>query len=190
MRGLWEDRCVQPFSASKSDPGVAAFEQLQHSKENGEVFLSGFHRPTMVYIKDTGSVFDAPLDTVWKYLQSEDDHGNSHKGRRNFERKSENENTVVLSWEQEMDGKWVKTANRLTFHPPVGFFVEPMEGPMAGSKFFNYYIPKGNQTEVNVVGDWNSKTIPAAHLEKAVWANLEKVYSEDSAGLKEFARKR
>jgi hypothetical protein len=57
---------------------------------------------------------------------------------------------------------------------------------MAGSKFLNYYVPKGDKTEVVVVGEWASKTIPAAHLEKAVWANLEKVYSEDVEGLKSF----
>jgi hypothetical protein len=143
----------------------------------------------MVYVRDEGSVFNAPLDVVWKYLQSEEDHGNSHKGRKNFERKPAGENAVMLSWDQDMDGKWVHMANRLTFHPPVGFFVEPLEGPMAGSKFFNFYVPKGNKTEVGVVGDWNSKTIPPAQLEKAVWANLEKVYHEDSDGIEEFTRK-
>ncbi|MCI4348761.1 MAG: hypothetical protein L3J93_00870 [Thermoplasmata archaeon] len=143
----------------------------------------------MVYVRDEGSVFDAPIDTVWKYLQSDDDHGESHKGRRNMDRKSLGENTVMLSWEQDINGKWIRMSNRLTFHPPIGFFVEPLEGPMAGSKFFNYYIPKGKQTEVVVVGDWNSKTIPPAELEKAVWANLEKIYSEDSAGLKTFRAK-
>lgn len=144
----------------------------------------------MVYVRDEGSMFDAPLDTIWKYLQSDIDHGASHKGRRNFERKAINESTMTLSWEQEIEGKWVKTSNRLTFHPPIGFFVEPLEGPMAGSKFFNYYVPKGKQTEVVVVGDWSSKTIPPAQLEKAVWANLEKVYNEDTAGLRAFSGKR
>jgi hypothetical protein len=144
----------------------------------------------MPFIADWGSVFDAPVDVVWKYIQSETDHGNSHKGRRNFERKAINENTVMLSWEQDMDGKWIRLSNRLTFHPPVGFFVEPLEGPMAGSKFFNYYVPKGNKTEVVVVGEWNSPTIPAPQLEKAVMANLEHVFHEDTVGLMEFSRKK
>ena len=142
----------------------------------------------MVFIADRGSVFDAPVEVVWKFVQSDVDHGESHKGRRNFERKVVNENTVTLSWEQEHEGTWTKVSNRLTLHPPIGFFVEPLEGPMAGSKFFNYYVPKGQQTEAVVVGDWNSKTIPPAELEKAVWANLEKVFHEDSASLKEFAK--
>jgi hypothetical protein len=144
----------------------------------------------MVFIADEGSVFDAPVDVVWKFLQSDTDPGESHKGRRNLERKQINENTLMLSWEQDVGGQWIRLANRLTFHPPVGFFVEPLEGPMAGSKFFNYYVPKGDKTEVVVVGDWNSKMIPPAQLEKAVMENLEKVFHEDSAGLKEFAKKK
>lgn len=144
----------------------------------------------MVFVADWGSRFDAPVDVIWKYLQSDDDHGPSHKGRRNFDRKAVNENTIVLSWEQDMEGSWVRLSNRLTFHPPVGFFVEAMEGPMAGSRFFNYYVPHGDKTEVVVVGDWDSKTIPAAQLEKAVVANLEKIFHEDSVGLTEFTRKK
>ncbi|MCI4365298.1 MAG: hypothetical protein L3K10_04465 [Thermoplasmata archaeon] len=144
----------------------------------------------MVFVADWGSTFDAPVDVIWKYLQSDTDHGDSHKGRRNFDRKVVNENTVMLSWDQEMDGNWIHMANKLTMHPPIGFFVEPTEGPMAGSKFFNYYVPKGSKTEVVVVGEWNSKMIPPAQLEKAVMANLEKVFQEDSAGLKSFSHKK
>jgi hypothetical protein len=153
-------------------------------------FLLGPPHRAMVFIVDAGSEFDSPVDDVWKFLQSDTDHGQSHKGRRNLARKEINENTVMLSWEQEVEGNWVKLSNRLTFHPPVGFFVEPLEGPMAGSRFFNYYIPKGNKTEVVVVGDWNSKMIPAAQLEKAVMANLEKIFHEDSDSIKEFRRKK
>lgn len=144
----------------------------------------------MVYLVDVGSEFDAPMDVVWRYAQAPEDHGASHKGRRNVDRKQVNETTAVMSWEQDIDGHWVKMVNRLTFLPPVGFFIEPLEGPMAGSKFFTYYVPKGNKTQVNVVGEWTSKTIPAAQLEKAVMGNLEKVFSEDVAGIKAFTAKR
>lgn len=144
----------------------------------------------MVHIKDEGSYFEAPLDMVWKYVQSEQEHGESHKGRRNFSRKEIGPNTVELSWEQEIDGKWVRSANRLTMLPPVGFSVEPLEGPLAGSKFYNYYTPRGNRTEVTVVGEYTSKVIPAAQLEQAVMANNEKVYKEDSEGLRAFVSKR
>jgi hypothetical protein len=143
----------------------------------------------MVHIKDEGSVFDAPVEVVWKYLQSEQEHGDSHKGRRNFSRKEISPTTVELAWEQEMDGKWVRSANRLTMLPPVGFSVEPLEGPLAGSKFYNYYTPKGHKTEVTVVGEYTSKVIPAGQLEQAVLANNEKVFKEDTEGLRAFTSK-
>jgi hypothetical protein len=143
----------------------------------------------MVHIKDEGSHFEAPIDVVWKYLQSEQEHGESHKGRRNFSRKELGPNMIELAWEQEIDGKWVKSANRLTMLPPVGFSVEPLEGPLAGSKFYNYYTPKGNRTEVTVVGEYTSKTIPAAQLEQAVMTNNEKVFKEDTEGIRHFAGK-
>jgi hypothetical protein len=144
----------------------------------------------MVHIKDEGSHFDAPLDVVWKYVQSDIEHGSAHKGRRNFQRKPLGESSVELSWEQDVEGNWIKMTNRLTYLPPLGFVVEPLEGPLAGSKFVNYYTPKGSKTEVTVVGEWTSKTIPPAMLEKAVWANLEKVYHEDNDAIKQFASKR
>jgi hypothetical protein len=144
----------------------------------------------MVHIKDEGSVFEAPIETVWQYLQSEQDHGQSHKGRRNFSPKELGPNVVELAWEQEIDGQWVRSANRLTFLAPVGFSVEPLEGPLAGSKFFNYYTPRGNQTEVTVVGEYTSKVIPATHLHQAVITNNEKVFKEDMEGLKQFIAKR
>lgn len=144
----------------------------------------------MVHVKDEGSVFDAPIEVVWRYLQSQQEHGDSHKGRRNVARKELGPNTIELSWEQEVNGNWVKSANRLTFLPPVGFSVEPLEGPLAGSKFYNYYTPRGNKTEVTVVGEYASKVIPAADLEKMVLANNEKVFKEDTEGLRAFAQKR
>jgi hypothetical protein len=144
----------------------------------------------MVFVSDWGSEFDAPLDVVWAYLRAETDHGPSHKGRRNFERKEINAQTAMLAWEQDIDGHWVRIASNITFHPPIGFFIESLEGPMAGSKFFNYNVPKGDKTSVVVVGDWTSQMIPPANLEAAVMANLEKLYQEDSAGLQAFRHKK
>lgn len=144
----------------------------------------------MVYLTDSGSEFDAPMDVVWKYVMAPEDHGSSHKGRRNIDRKQLSENSALMSWEQNVNGQWVKMVNKMTFHPPLGFMIEPQEGPLAGSKFFTYYSPKGNKTQVTVVGDWTSKFIPAAQLESAVRGNLENVYNEDVVGLKTFTSKK
>jgi len=53
--------------------------------------------------------------------------------------------------------------------------------------FLNYYTARGNQTEVTVVGDFESATIPAADLEAAVRRFLETWFEEDAEGLKQFA---
>ncbi|HEV2317810.1 MAG TPA: hypothetical protein VGV89_09610 [Thermoplasmata archaeon] len=86
-----------------------------------------------------------------------------------------------------MNGNWVATKTRLTALSPVGIAMEMLEGPMAGSKWFNVYTPKGNKTEITVVGDFTSNSIPAAQLEHAVHGFLERVYNEDAAAIKALA---
>ena len=147
-------------------------------------------RLLMVHVKDEGSHFDAPIETVWEYLNSEEDHSNSHSGTRNRHRKELSENSMLVSWEQDVGGKWVKMENRITILPPVGLAIEVMEGPMAGSKFMNFYTPKGDMTEVTVVGEFTSKQIPEAQLEPTVDALLDEMYKEDVAGLRAFSEKK
>ncbi len=143
----------------------------------------------MVHLIDEGSHFDAPIDQVWKYLQSDEDHRPAHKGRRNFQRTALNESSFINSWEQDNRGTWVKIVNKVTPLPPVGIAVEFLEGPMAGSKFFNYYTPRGNRTGVTVVGEFTSAQIPASQLEPAVRGVLQEVFEEDTVALKAFTAK-
>jgi hypothetical protein len=44
---------------------------------------------------------------------------------------------------------------------------------MAGSETSTYYVPKGDETEVNVVGEWKSMFIPDDQLRKAVLSFLQ-----------------
>lgn len=143
----------------------------------------------MVHVKDEGSHFDAPIETVWEYLRSDEAHTESHKGTRNRHMKELSENSMLVTWEQDLGGKWVKMENRITVLPPVGMAIEVTEGPMSGSKFMNFYTPKGDRTEVTVVGEFTSKQIPEAQLEPAVDAFLEEMYEEDVAGLRAFSKK-
>jgi len=144
----------------------------------------------MVHIKDEGSHFDAPIETVWAFLQSPPDHGPSHKSIRNAQRKVLSENSFVITQEQNMNGQWVNVANRITVHPPLAVVVEVLEGPMAGTKMVNVYTPKGGKTGIDVFGEFVSPHIPAAQLEPAARANLETVFNEDTAAIKEFAAKK
>ena len=144
----------------------------------------------MVHIEDMGSQFDAPLETLWKFIQSPDDHGRSHTDRRNVRGAPDGENALRTSWEQNVGGQWVKVSNRVTMFPPVAMLVHSLEGPLAGSRFVFYYAPNGNQTGVNVVGDFQSPTIPAAQLQAVVLKSLEDAFNDDAAALRAFAAKK
>lgn len=137
---------------------------------------------------EEGSQFDAPLDVVWKYLQHPEAHGNAHKNARNRAMKPLTETSFIVSWEQNMNGNWVKVANRITIFPPLGMVAEALEGPLAGSKMFTVYTPRGTRTEVSVHGEMTSSMLPAAQLEPTVRAAWEAAFNEDSAGLREFAK--
>jgi hypothetical protein len=143
----------------------------------------------MVHVKDEGSHFDAPLEQVWKYVQDPETHNATHQSR-NFSMKPLTESAMELSWEMQMDGNWEKIKTRTTVLPPTGLAIEMLEGPMAGSKFFNIYTANGPKTEITVIGDFTSKTIPATHLEPAVRGFLEQVFNEDSAAIKAMATKK
>jgi ABC-type phosphate transport system auxiliary subunit len=77
----------------------------------------------------------------------------------------------------------VKHKTRTTAYPPVGIAFETIEGPMTGSKSFQFYTPKGNETAVTVVGEWVSKSVPDGDLKNAVLAFLETVFDEDQKNL-------
>ena len=53
----------------------------------------------------------------------------------------------------------MKNMIKVTSFYPLGVAIEILEGPMTGSKFFNYYIPNKNKTGVTVVGDFQSPMI-------------------------------
>lgn len=135
----------------------------------------------MVFIFDEGSTFKAPLEKVWRLNQSEGEH--SHPSLRNQKGEPQGEH-FILSYETKMpDGSWAKGKVKTTAFPPVGIVFETLEGPMAGSKSFQFYTPKGNETGVTVVGEYVSKGVPDAALKGAVLAFLGTVFDEDSKNL-------
>ena len=72
-----------------------------------------------------------------------------------------------------------------SLYPPLGLAIEALEGPIAGSKFFNYYTPKGSKTGVTVIGDFKSPMMSDDdQLRQAVLAFLEQAFNEDTAYLK------
>jgi hypothetical protein len=144
----------------------------------------------MVHIEDLGSHFDAPLDTVWKFIDSPQDHGTSHTTRRNVQGVPDGEGGMRVSWEQNVQGNWVKVVNKVRTFPPVAMLVHSVEGPLAGSKFIFYYTPHGSKTGVSVIGDFQSAMIPAGQLEAMVMASLEEAFHEDNSSLQRLAAKK
>jgi hypothetical protein len=138
----------------------------------------------MVFVLDEGSAFNAPLETIWKYNQSEREH--NHPSMKNLKVGQEGGSFIFDFDSAEPDAKSVKTKIKVTFYPPSGFAVEELEGRFAGSKYFNYYTPKGKRTGITVVGHWSSATIPEAKLKKAALDHLAVVFKEDSGNLKNF----
>ena len=134
----------------------------------------------MVYLFDEGSIFDAPIDKIWKYLPS-DQH--QHSSAKTLSRELTG-NAVVITAERNIMGKRVKTKIRNTLYPPFGFVQEHLEGPTAGSKAFVYYVPKGNKTAITVVGDFHLEGSDEQRTKDAVLAQLQVSFDEDNANLK------
>ena len=145
----------------------------------------------MVFIEDTGGIYDAPLDLVWKLGEAHAKEGNKvHPNTRNNRTEMLNENTFLSSWEEEdRNGQVIKIKVKGTIYYPVGIASEILDGTFSGSKFFSYYMPKdnNNRTAVTVVGDFKSPTISDdEQLKSAVLSFLDKGFDEDVAYLKKM----
>jgi hypothetical protein len=139
----------------------------------------------MVFIVDAEGTFDAPIDKIWRFMQSPPD-SHSHPGNMNLQMEEQGEH-MILSFENEMPGAGrVKQKIKTTVFPPVGITMEYLEGPIAGSKMMQYYYPKGNKTDVVVAGEFTSKMVPEAQLRGMVLKNLEKMFNDDQENLKRF----
>ena len=137
----------------------------------------------MVFLRDEGGVFDAPLDVVWEFVGSGDGHSHAY-GHRATSRKRDSDGHGTYSWEQDFLGR----PERFTMHwhalPPVGIAYEVLAGPFEGSRFMLYYTPQGERTEVTIVGEWVSPTIPAAELRGAVDRFFALEFEQDGAAIR------
>jgi hypothetical protein len=139
----------------------------------------------MVFLFDDSGVFEAPLDSVWKYFNSEVAHRSAHHHRQSrLEELSAT--SFVASWEQDFEGGSVQFKMRGTEYPPLGLAYEILEGPFAGSKFFFYYTPLGERTRVTLVGEFASESIPEAELPSKVIGFFSAEFLEDAEGLRHF----
>ena len=140
----------------------------------------------MVHIHDEGSVFDAPLEAVWKYLGTSQEHAGAHTEFRNGRREQVRDGVIKLSREEQVDGKWVKTVVQISLFPPLGYAQEFLEGPLAGSRAFQFYTPKGNRTGITVVGEFVMAGKTPSEVEAHVMGQLARVFEDDRTGLRSF----
>jgi len=140
----------------------------------------------LVFIVDEGSVFDAPLEKIWRYLQTPPDI-HDHPQNRNVRTEMQPDGTMHLSFENEgPGGTMMKNKLKLTMVPPIGFVSEYIEGPMTGSRSMQYYQPMGEKTGVTVVGEYVSKVLPEQQIKPIVNESLETAFTQDNANLKKF----
>ncbi len=139
----------------------------------------------MVYILDEGSEFDAPIDRIWAYLQSETEH--DHRSIKPISMEMQGDNVLVITNEVTMPNMPVaRNKIKLTMYPPFGIVQEYLEGPMAGTKTFQYYIPKGSKTGVTVVGNFTASGMDDDMTKHIAMSVLELAFNEDNENLQKL----
>jgi hypothetical protein len=138
----------------------------------------------MVYVKDEGSTFDAPIDFVWKYMYSDLDHDKAHTTTRNPKFEKVSEITFIYGSERHLRGKWAPDRLRISMADPVAVVTEWLEGVLAGSKFVYVYSPQGGKTRIDVYGEFVSKTLPPEEVEAAAREFLESEFQADAPAIR------
>ncbi len=136
----------------------------------------------MVFVRDEGSVFDAPLAVVWDFFLSGREHSDAHR-HRDVERQRIADHSGRYAWTQDFLGRPERFVMRWTSFAPLGLGYEVLEGPLAGSRFFLIYEPMGAKTGVAVVGEFTSTTISVDHLAAAVDLFFSTEFEQDGAAI-------
>jgi hypothetical protein len=139
----------------------------------------------MVYVKDEGSVFDAPIDFVWKYIFGGEAHDSAHKTTRNPKFEKYSDITIIYGSERYLRGKWAPDRMRISMFPPVSVVTEWLEGVLAGSKLTYVYSPQGDKTRIDVYGEFTSKTLPVPEVEAAAREFLDSEFAADAPAIRE-----
>jgi len=122
----------------------------------------------MTYLEDRGSVFDVPIETVWYYLEKDQEfHPEAHgSSLRHFEGKDLSEVTSLISCEVRWGGRWRRMVSRITSIRPAVRINEALEGPYAGSKMVSLYFPRGRRTAIDVLCYMQSSELAPAEIKR------------------------
>jgi hypothetical protein len=135
----------------------------------------------MVFILDQGSEFNGTLEEVWDFVRAHNEH--PHASISNISIDQLNETTVIASYDFRGREGVVKITYRGATHFPLGFTYDFLEGPFAGSKVFQYYIPKGDKTEVVMVGNLVSPDLTDDKLKALYDDYVQVVFDEDNVSM-------
>jgi len=138
----------------------------------------------MVYVKDEGSVFEAPIDFVWKYIFGGEAHDSAHKTTRNPKFGKGSDITILYGSERYLRGKWAPDQLRISMFPPVSVVTEWLEGVLAGSKLVYVYSPQGEKTRIDVYGEFTSKTLKPEEVEAAAREFLDTEFAADAPAIR------
>lgn len=137
----------------------------------------------MVFVVDDG-VFDAPIDRIWKYLQSPEDH--QHTSIPQTEVLEQKGNKVKIRQTIVTPQGKEEAVQQMTLDPPFGLRIETLEGSQKGSKNVHTYVPMGDKTKVIVAGDFHVKGLDEIATRKAILDYLAMVFDEDNRNLQKM----
>lgn len=143
----------------------------------------------MVYVRDEGSTFDAPIDVVWKYVLGGEGHDAAHKTTRKPKFEKVSDVTIIYASERYLRGKWAPDRMRISMFPPVTVVTEWLEGVLAGSKLAYVYSPQGDKTRIDVYGEFTSQSLPAEDVEAVAREFLDNEFRDDAPAVRAQARK-
>ena len=138
----------------------------------------------MVHYRSDG-IFDAPLEKIWKYMNS-DEH--KHAAFKSFKLVSQSGNLATVAVEiYNPDGTTHNATITHTMNPPKGFETTISGGPLDEAKFSHSYTEMGSKTKVDLEGDF--KPIPGMsesdHL-KMLDNFFTTAFTEDNANLQKM----
>jgi hypothetical protein len=142
----------------------------------------------VVFIICQGDEFQGEIDKVWKLneiLMKEPEK--VHKNAINYNIETVNKNTIVQSWQTNIDNQITKNKMQFATYHRLGVAVEILEGKLEGSKAFVYFTPKEETTGVTVVGDFRSATLSDDdQLRQEVLSMVKNSFNEENAYLKKM----
>ena len=155
--------------------------RFDHRSDLKQYFLC----TVLVHVEDSGSFFEAPIDKIWRLVEAHGKELNKiHPEMKNSKSEMVSENSNIVSYDTDMQGQTIRNRIKITTYFPLGMAFEMLDGPLAESKFFNYYIPNGNRTGVTVVGEFKSPNMTDEMIKQAVHSFFDHGFDEDVAYLK------